>query len=86
MVFSSNHNRNWLPWSCNRPNPARGLVTIRSSDVRRGDGISEKLAALSSIVVHKECRKEYTRQSSIVSLFRPFSKEAQTPQIIVATI
>ena len=42
------------------------------------------LAVAESIVVHKECRKDYTRQSSIVSLLRPSPKKHK--KLIVATI
>ena len=49
----------------------RGLDTIRNSSIRRNDGIAEQLEGLTSINVHSICRRNYTRESSIVSAVNP---------------
>jgi len=53
----------------------RGIITIRNSSVQPDDGIADRMAGLRSIVVHRECCKDYTRQSSIVSLLRRSAKK-----------
>ena len=56
----------------------RGLDTIINSSISRKDGIAEKLQGLSSICVHRTCRKNYTRMSSIESVLRPSPKKCKT--------
>ncbi len=57
---------------------SRGLDTIRNSSVRRNDDIVEKLVDVSSICVHTECRRSYTRESNIASAQIPFVDKSQT--------
>ena len=45
----------------------RGLQTIVKSSIRRKDGICNIIRDLESITVHSDCRKSYTRESSILA-------------------
>ena len=56
----------------------RGIDTIRKSSEQRGDGIAKRLHSLSSINVHIICRKNYTRQSSILAVLQPSPKKQKT--------
>ena len=60
----------------------RGLDTIRKCSVQRRDRIAERLTGLSSINVHTICRKNYTRQSTIVSVLHPSPLAIQVQQMI----
>jgi hypothetical protein len=43
----------------------RGLQTLKNASLKRQDGIIVKLENVTSVTVHKECRKLYTRPTSI---------------------
>ena len=45
----------------------RGFQTIVNSSIKRIDGIHNIVSELESITVHSECRKSYTRESSILA-------------------
>ena len=45
----------------------KGIGAIVSASLQRGDDKHDKLKNVSSITVHTECRKNYTRSSSIVA-------------------
>ena len=46
----------------------RGLKTLRNASVERNDGKIEHLRNVNSIKIHVQCRKEYTRKSSILAV------------------
>lgn len=48
----------------------RGIKTLIESSVERGDGNINYLKDKKSVTVHRECRKDYTRKSSIVAVKR----------------
>ena len=43
----------------------KGVQAIRSASTARNDDLNEKLDVTSSVAIHAECRKQYTRPSSI---------------------
>lgn len=55
-----------------------GLETIKNASLRREDGIYEKIKDLLSLEVHKICRREYTREKSIVSALKKREERANT--------
>ncbi|KAG8180207.1 hypothetical protein JTE90_027919 [Oedothorax gibbosus] len=48
----------------------RGIKTLIDSSVERNDGLFEHLKDQKSITIHMECRKIYTRKSTIVAVKR----------------
>lgn len=46
---------------------SKGLDTILQSSFKRNDGVHKKIEGKQSIKVHKKCRKDYTRPSSIAA-------------------
>ena len=54
---------------------SRGLQTIVDKSVEYGDGLHTKLTDCSSIIVHTDCRKNYTRRAS-----KRFNTDNITPE------
>ena len=59
---------------CKKPLPAseivtvdRGMKTLVDASAERGDEFTEYLKSQKSVAVHVQCRKNYTRGSSIAS-------------------
>lgn len=46
-------------------NVKRGLPAIIAASIRRGDNVHEQVPNTNSVCVHKQCRRDYTRASSI---------------------
>ena len=44
---------------------SKGLQTLLASCISRNDGLAQKMEIASPLILHKECRKQYTRPSSI---------------------
>lgn len=60
----------------------RGLKTLIDSSTERSDGFNEYLKNKTSVTIHKQCRKAYTRKSSIAAAKRQRDAEiATTPGI-----
>ena len=49
---------------------SKGQQSLVSASAERADGLEQRLSSATSLVVHTECRKNYTRKSSIESLKR----------------
>ena len=58
---------------------SRGLQTIVEKSVEYGDGLHTKLTDCSSIVVHTDCRKNYTRRAS--KCFSIHNRTPETPKL-----
>jgi hypothetical protein len=60
----------------------RGLKTLINASIERGDEFSEYLKDQTSVTVHKQCRKNYTRKDTIAALKRKQDEEqASTSKI-----
>lgn len=60
----------------------RGMKTLIDSSVERNDGFFEYLSNSESVTIHTECRKMYTRKSSIAAVKRQHDmEEASTSKI-----
>ena len=56
----------------------RGLQTLRDASIERNDGKIEHLRNVNSIKCHVQCRKDYTRKSSILAVKKVPDKGAST--------
>lgn len=56
----------------------RGIKTLIDSSIERNDGYVEYLKDKQSVTIHVECRKMYTRKSSIAAAKRQREMEAST--------
>ena len=56
----------------------RGLKTLMDSSTERGDRFDEYLKDKTSVTIHKQCRKAYTRKSSIAAAKRQCEAEIAT--------
>ncbi|KMQ82542.1 hypothetical protein RF55_22593 [Lasius niger] len=56
----------------------RGIDTLRDASVERNDGKIGHLRRVNSIKIHVQCRKEYTRKSSIAATKRKQDEGAST--------
>lgn len=60
----------------------RGMKTLIDSSVERNDGFFEYLSNSESVTIHTQCRKMYTRKSSIAAVKRQHDmEEASTSKI-----
>lgn len=53
----------------------RGLKTLIDASIERGDGFSEYLKDQTSMTIHVQCRKNYTRKSTIAAVKRQHEEE-----------
>ena len=61
---------------------SRGLSALVASSQRRHDDISSLLQGLSTITVHVECRKRYTRGSSIKAVINSPPKQLISSKVL----
>lgn len=57
---------------------ARGMEALKKAAVERNDGKFNRIKDLNFVKVHAECRKDYTRQSSIASYVEQQSSSSNT--------
>ena len=61
---------------------SKGLQTLLASSISRNDGLAQKMEIDSPLILHTECRKQYTRPSSIQAAKR---KDEFPPHASTAT-
>lgn len=54
---------------------SRGMPTLIDASVARGDEFADYLRSQTSITIHMDCRKSYTRKSSITAVKRQHEDE-----------
>lgn len=59
----------------------RGLKTLIDASIERGDEFSEYLKDQTSVTVHVQCRKHYTRKGTIAAFKRKQEEEQAKPSI-----